>query len=91
MYKNPRKVYTPTWVDNTKDDNAKKEYPLAATNYSWQIYFAAIYGGLIELAQSYLTTTRKGDWIDWLAAPVRAILPVIQYLANFNQLLINII
>ena len=46
---------------------AKKEYQLAATIYSWQIYFAAIYGGLIELAQSYLTTTRKGDWIDWLA------------------------
>jgi VanZ family protein len=25
------------------------------------------YGALIELMQAYLTTTRHGDWFDWLA------------------------
>ncbi|MFM9834494.1 MAG: VanZ family protein [Methylophilaceae bacterium] len=26
-----------------------------------------IYGGLIELMQTFLTSTRHGDWHDWLA------------------------
>jgi VanZ family protein len=26
-----------------------------------------LYGALIELMQAYLTTTRHGDWFDWLA------------------------
>ena len=28
------------------------------------------YGGLMEVLQSLLTTTRHGDWIDWLADSV---------------------
>jgi VanZ family protein len=46
---------------------AKREIQFLNQVFYFQVSFAAIYGGLIELAQSYLTTSRKGDWIDWLA------------------------
>jgi VanZ family protein len=29
-----------------------------------------VYGGLMEVLQSTLTTTRHGDWVDWLADSV---------------------
>jgi VanZ family protein len=46
---------------------AKREFRLAVTIYFWQVFFSVIYGGLIELAQNYFTTSRKGDWMDWVA------------------------
>lgn len=30
-------------------------------------FFSSIYGGLMELGQAYLTATRNGDWLDFLA------------------------
>lgn len=33
-----------------------------------------LYGGLMELAQAYLTTTRSGDWYDFLADGVGSLL-----------------
>lgn len=37
----------------------------------WQFLFiaiiASVYGGLMELGQAYLTTSRHGDWLDVLA------------------------
>ncbi|MFA6403897.1 MAG: VanZ family protein [Salinivirgaceae bacterium] len=47
--------------------NAKREFQSFNPIFYLQVSFAVLYGGLIELAQNYLTTTRKGDWIDWLA------------------------
>lgn len=29
------------------------------------LFFAVLYGGLIELAQYYITNTRSADWLDW--------------------------
>lgn len=29
--------------------------------------FSSIYGGVMELAQAFLTSTRHGDWMDFLA------------------------
>jgi VanZ family protein len=37
----------------------------------WQLLviaiIASVYGGLMELGQAYLTTSRHGDWLDVLA------------------------
>lgn len=33
----------------------------------WAIMLPAMTGGLLELAQTYLTTYRSGDWMDFLA------------------------
>jgi len=46
---------------------AMRNYQSNKKIFYFQVSFAAIYGGMIELAQNYLTSTRKGDWIDWLA------------------------
>lgn len=39
--------------------------------------FPAAWGGVMELAQAYLTTCRSGDWIDFYADCVGALLGVI--------------
>lgn len=39
--------------------------------------FPAVWGGLMELAQAYLTTCRSGDWIDFYADCFGALLGVI--------------
>jgi VanZ family protein len=43
----------------------KQEIKFAVAFYYFQVFFAALYGGLIEIAQNHLTTSRRGDWIDW--------------------------
>ncbi len=36
--------------------------------------FPLLFGGLMELYQAYLTTSRSGDWWDWLADAVGCVL-----------------
>ena len=42
-------------------------YPQRVKTVFWGLVF---YGGLMEVLQSLLTTTRHGDWFDWLADSV---------------------
>lgn len=35
-------------------------------------FIAALYGGLVELMQAYLTTCRSGEWLDFVADSVGA-------------------
>ena len=42
-------------------------YPQRSKTTVWGVVF---YGGLMEVLQSLLTTTRHGDWADWLADSV---------------------
>ena len=42
-------------------------YPQRVKTAVWGLVF---YGGLMEVLQSTLTTTRHGDWFDWLADSV---------------------
>ena len=42
-------------------------YPKGIKRVVWGLVF---YGGLMEVLQSLLTTTRHGDWFDWLADSV---------------------
>lgn len=52
----------------------------------WLMSF--LMGGAVELAQAYLTTSRSGDWLDFLADGVGATLglliciPLVGYLAK---------
>lgn len=47
----------------------------------WQFLFiaiiASVYGGLMELGQAYLTTSRHGDWLDVYANSFGALCAVI--------------
>jgi VanZ family protein len=38
--------------------------------------YAVLLGGLMELVQAYLTTCRSGDWIDFEADAIGAVLGV---------------
>lgn len=40
----------------------------------WAIIAPILMSGIIELAQAYLTTTRSGDWFDFLANSVGVVL-----------------
>jgi VanZ family protein len=46
-----------------------------------------IYGGLMEVCQSQLTTTRRGDLVDWLADSVGIVVGLVVY--HFSQKIIN--
>jgi VanZ family protein len=39
-------------------------YPQRLPTVAWGL---VLYGGLMEVLQTMLTTTRHGDWFDWLA------------------------
>ncbi len=49
------------------------------------------YGGLMEVLQSLLTTTRHGEWLDWLTDGVGILVGVGVYLASrkFAKFTIN--
>lgn len=40
----------------------------------WGVLVPVMTGGLLELAQAYLTTCRSGDWLDFLANSVGVLL-----------------
>ena len=48
----------------------------------------SLYGGLIEVLQSTVTTTRHGDWFDWLADSVGVAVGLGAYL--LSQRLVSI-
>jgi len=39
-----------------------------------------LFGALIELMQAFLTTTRHGDWLDWMADSVGIIVSLVLFL-----------
>ena len=48
------------------------------TLYCWiSIVFAAAYGGIVELLQQYIFINRYGDWYDFLANTLGAILGIV--------------
>jgi VanZ family protein len=54
-------------------------YPKHVKMVVWGLVF---YGGLMEVLQSLLTTTRHGDWFDWLADSVGIVLGLGAYLLS---------
>ena len=59
-------------------------YPKRVKTTVWGL---VCYGGLMEVLQSLLTTTRHGDWFDWLADSVGIIVGLGAYL--LSQKLVN--
>lgn len=62
------------------------------TLYCWiSIVIATAYGGIVELLQQYIFINRYGDWYDFLANTLGAILGIviIKGLLSFNLLKIN--
>ena len=43
----------------------------------YSFFFPTIYSGLIEIGQEYLTSTRSGDWLDFLFDGIGAFLGLI--------------
>lgn len=41
------------------------------------VLLPVVWGGLMELAQAYLTTCRSGDWMDFLANSVGVVIAVL--------------
>jgi VanZ family protein len=60
-------------------------YPQRVKTVVWGLVF---YGGLMEVLQSTLTTTRHGDWFDWLADSVGIAVGLGAYM--LSQKLVNI-
>ena len=44
--------------------------------FVWAWLLPTIMGGVIELVQAYCTTTRSGEWLDWLADAVGVTLAI---------------
>ncbi len=59
-------------------------YPKRVKTTVWGL---VCYGGLMEVLQSLLTTTRHGEWFDWLADSVGIIVGLGAYL--LSQKLVN--
>ena len=50
-----------------KEEQVHKEKGTAIWQFLVIAIIASVYGGLMELGQAYLTTSRHGDWLDVLA------------------------
>lgn len=50
-----------------KEEQVHKEKGTAIWQLLVIFIVASVYGGLMELGQAYLTTSRNGDWLDVLA------------------------
>ena len=50
-----------------KEEQVHKEKGTAIWQFLVIFIVASVYGGLMELGQAYLTTSRHGDWLDVLA------------------------
>lgn len=58
--------------------------------YFWiSILFASSYGGIVELLQQYFFINRYGDWYDFLANTIGAILGVIIIMIGRKRFGIN--
>lgn len=57
------------YIKRRLSTHSKVEYPCKSKGkVLWQLLlialFSSLFGGLMELGQAYLTTSRHGDWLD---------------------------
>lgn len=58
------------WVEVLRQKNVV----FSRYEYFGIFFFPIIMGGLVELVQAYCTTNRTGDWLDFLANTVGAVI-----------------
>ena len=67
------------WFDHV----ARNKQAISWKHYLFGFLYATLLGGLMELVQAYLTTCRSGDWIDFEADAIGAIIGIgLSILAN---------
>jgi VanZ family protein len=67
------------WYDHV----VKNKKAINWKHYLSGFLYASLLGGLMELAQAYLTTCRSGDWIDFEADAIGAAIGIgLSILAN---------
>lgn len=65
------------WFDKWLNSRKQHKYSYSMAFVLMSFFFPAVWGGLMELAQAYLTTCRSGDWIDFYADAFGALLGVL--------------
>lgn len=62
------------WIEMARREKKKSNHKTLMQLLVWGLFFPAILGGVLELIQEYLTTTRSGEWLDFLADSIGAVL-----------------
>lgn len=62
------------WIEMARREKKKNNHKTHMQSLVWGLFFPAILGGVLELIQEYLTTTRSGEWLDFLADSIGAVL-----------------
>lgn len=62
------------WIEMARREKKKSNHKTHMQSLVWGLFFPAILGGVLELIQEYLTTTRSGEWLDFLADSIGAVL-----------------
>ena len=64
------------WWDYAHDKKKKGTNTVSFCQFLVLVGVPMLFGGLMELAQQYLTTYRSGDWMDFVADCVGVILAI---------------
>ncbi len=62
------------WIETAKEEKKKSKRKTMMHLLVWGLIFPALLGGVLELVQEYLTTTRSGEWWDFAADSFGALL-----------------
>ena len=72
------------------DNTYYLRFPISKMQIFWSIFlFPAILAGLIEIMQEYLTTTRFGDWLDFLFGVIGTFFGLMIALSYNRYILLN--
>ena len=52
------------WFDSYRHDDDRR---YTWHTFCWTVLMPVVLGGVLELVQRYLTTTRSGEWLDFVA------------------------
>lgn len=69
------------WKNPERREASQKKRGTTPWRFLAIFFFSSLYGGLMELGQAYLTTSRHGDWLDVWANSFGALCALIFLLA----------
>ncbi len=62
------------WIELARREKKKSNRKTLMQLLVWGLLFPTLLGGVLELIQEYLTTTRSGEWLDFFADTFGAVL-----------------